>query len=790
MQDAGRDGKKEEMREDVAEHPTTQLSNNDIGPVNQTRPLAGALPVAPRFCCRPKQTAYRGKVDGETLPNNFATGDILAPGVTTGEDDAPCNFAKEGNLALAPAGNFAKVEIRFLELRKLLNVSQRSLYRRIKAGELTPTGRDGTVRGPGAMTFALGALPAEVQAQYWTERAEQSAVQSLDAEQADDALALTKWQKAELTRRVEMVADTKAALAVSGPDEKVKVMKAQALKHGIGLTTLYRYINRAGEGGEKGLIPGRSRKGSARSVFSPELQAWAEAHYLLPTRPSARQVYRAMEDFCHRSGAICPSYGTVAKYLKEYIAPSEAMMAREGVKKWRAFCAPQLIRDYADADVNEVWVADTRQMDTFVNHPVTGEIVRPRLVCIGDIHSARLVAYRFVPREAPMARDIACAFRDGVMRCGSPPLFFQTDNGKDYRAELLWGGEDEAACLAALGVQPKMALPFSPNSKPIESWFNYIACGVENLFPAHSGRDAKEKPDITTRQLADGVALQWGDYVDRMTGWIEKRNRQHPVGERPCPPNWYYGEEGDIATWDRRPTGDLPPRPPRYSHDWDLATLDLLLNKVVSRTVNQNGIWLNRRLYYTPRLAWHVNRTVTVYYDEGDLRSIRVKVRDEQDRDKWIMLEVPERQKTGWDSRREDTRLAIAQRAQDEWAVRKAVLGRQVTRAAMLDEASVDPTGAIGAAYRSAGTGKVINLRDVRDNLPPEDFEKLVDLAREKDKVQESAPEDEDSDKTSSSEAQETGSAAAPRKILGQDGLKLVEMDLAMLRKQNEQREE
>lgn len=200
---------------------------------------------------------------------------------------------------------------------------------------------------------------------------------------------------------------------------------------------------------------------------------------------------------------LTPNHRKTVNRLLKHVPPQMVLYARKGYREWRAQYGLFVVRE-RPLLVNESWQGDHHKFDLFVRVTIHKEqhgkvfekelAVRPTLTAWMDSATGCMVGW--VISVMPNSDTIAEAFcRAAVLTPGSPfrslPLAVIVDCGKDYKSKLL---EDTASelckcepedtflnkrfaglgILPALGVEVNHALPFHPQSKPIERCFGTI----------------------------------------------------------------------------------------------------------------------------------------------------------------------------------------------------------------------------------------------------------------------------------------------------------------------------
>jgi hypothetical protein len=397
---------------------------------------------------------------------------------------------------------------------------------------------------------------------------------------------------------------------------------AYAKHHRVPLSSLYRWAARF-DGTAASLI---------RSVADRRSSSYIQARqtavdlYLRPEKPSPEQVYRALRA---TMGEGAPSRATVYRWLaSEEIPAGMATYLRRGEKAYRDTCEPIRRRDWSRIPVNDTWVGDHHELDLLVILP-DGGIGRPWLTAWQDAHSRALVGYTV--NEKPNAMEIGLALRAGILPKDDEP--FQgvparvyVDNGKDYRSKLLNGTtvpvfrQEQAdpvwGLFGHLGIKTAFCEPYHGKSKPVERLFGTLEKGWVCLMRGYCGRSPQYRPD----QLeADVKATQL---------WLASGGLK---GERRLMTWWEMEVEiaEAIRAYNRRPHSQLgytggAYRTPAEAYAAGLGssvrmpvreTLDVLILPSATRKVRNEGIQLDRKLYWHPDLIPLIGQEVEIRFD-------------------------------------------------------------------------------------------------------------------------------------------------------------------------------
>ena len=227
---------------------------------------------------------------------------------------------------------------------------------------------------------------------------------------------------------------------------------------------------------------------------------------------------------------LVPNHRKTINRLLMHIPPQMILFARKGYREWRAQYGLFTIRD-RPLLVNESWQGDHHKFDLFVRITIRKEskgriyekeiAVRPTLTAWLDSATGCFVGW--VISIMPNSDTIAEAFcRAAVLTPGVPfrglPQSVIVDCGKDYKSKLLEDAPEELSkCLTeetelnkrfsglgllpALGVSVYHALPYHPQSKPIERYFKTLEEKWICKLPGWCHNSITDRPDSFQKKL-------------------------------------------------------------------------------------------------------------------------------------------------------------------------------------------------------------------------------------------------------------------------------------------------
>lgn len=227
------------------------------------------------------------------------------------------------------------------------------------------------------------------------------------------------------------------------------------------------------------------------------------ALYLRPEKPSFAACFLQLQAIAKEEGWTLPPKRTLERRFLDDVPRTVVVMKREGEEAIDNLFPAQK-RDRATFHAMEAINADGHVWDVFVKNE-DGEVFRPVMCAIQDLHSNKIVAWRI---GRTLGADLVrLAFADMFRDFGIPSMCW-LDNGREFAAKLVTGGtatryrfkvkEDEPlGFLPALGVDVKWTKPYRGQSKPIERAFRDMADHIAKhpaFAGAYTGHNTSSKP--------------------------------------------------------------------------------------------------------------------------------------------------------------------------------------------------------------------------------------------------------------------------------------------------------
>lgn len=418
-------------------------------------------------------------------------------------------------------------------------------------------------------------------------------------------------------------AETFASASVRSGGQRMAALAAFCQQANVAVRSLQRWMRQYKHKGIAGLV---DQRGAVVTEDTISDAAWKEflSLYLDPRQPSVKQCFNVVS-FINRQqdrGWTLPSLRRMQQLVNERIPLPVMVLHREGQAAYDAKCAPYIQTDMDSIEAGSVWIGDHHQFDCWVLF--RGNWIRPWITAWEDMRSRTIVGWQMT--AAPNSTTILQAFRRGCQRFG-PPDAVKIDNGKDYDSEL-WTGTTKqrrrlevqldttniAGLYALMNVSVSFAIPYHPQAKAIERWFDTLEGQFVRTMPTYCGKDTARRPEGLAEYLASARAMddamEMDEFSGRVAEYIELYNRTPHTGR---------GMEGatPLEVLARR-------RSRRMISDETLALLCQVWTgelKVGKNGVQVKGLWYGQ---YDAVLMLHQGRPVRCAYDPDDMSRVRV----------------------------------------------------------------------------------------------------------------------------------------------------------------------
>lgn len=441
-----------------------------------------------------------------------------------------------------------------------------------------------------------------------------------------DEVAADKLADAQRKAGIVAEAGKFVAAAVREGSNRSNALAAFCSSKQIGHGTLYRWMADWKQEGIEGLIDSRGKGKFETDTISGDAWEWFKSAWLDSRQPTVKTVWQALQfhNQQHNKGWVIPSLRTMYDQIEKRIPLPVQVLHRQGQAAYEARCAPYILTDPDSIEPGSVFIGDHHELDIKIQH--RGKWTRPWLTAWEDRRSRTIVGHTI--SLSPNQTTIMLAFKQACEKYG-PPDAVKIDNGRDYDSEM-WTGttkrrrrvlgkgylDESAVCgiYAMMNIAVSFAIPYHPQSKPIERFFATLESQFCKAFPTYCGSKTDRKPEdhqefLGTRKAADGAYTieTLAPMVDR---YIAAYNSTAHTGQ---------GMEG------RSPNEVMATRKSRR------VLVDGVLDLICrvwsgELTVGKNGVqfkglWFGQ---YSTALLMHQGRKVRVSYDPGDLTSVQV----------------------------------------------------------------------------------------------------------------------------------------------------------------------
>ena len=162
-----------------------------------------------------------------------------------------------------------------------------------------------------------------------------------------------------------------------------------------------------------------------------------------------------------------------------------------------------------------------------------GTVARPFIIVWRDVRSRVVLGVKGCLN--PNAETALAALHMALERAGTAPDFAKLDNGREYAAKAMTGGQatryrgkikddDVVGVLTHLGVTVKWSEPGRGQDKPIESWWNYGANRADKFFEgSYTGSSVALKPEGSSSKNAIPIEI----YQAKVNEIYERFNNEH-----------------------------------------------------------------------------------------------------------------------------------------------------------------------------------------------------------------------------------------------------------------------
>ena len=553
----------------------------------------------------------------------------------------------------------------------LLKVRPSTIIRRIEKGVLparTPEEMPFTYDGKSNYEVRLDALPQRLQYQYLFAHLPKQDICSVDLVSPRSALG-NIW----LDEFLDIASIIHDATVIRqnhhSTGKTTEELRSLAIRHGISLATLYRLLGKPSSDGVSTLytdpfylrdhLPRTMCLWSCDFAFALYLDSssdYSQNDILSEFEKKRNNVPCAQCPYYPTNttttdNIVCPApkeYMPVPNHRKtinrllKHIPPQMIVYARKGYREWRAQFGLFVTRE-RPLLVNESWEGDHHKFDLFVRITIRKEsgskiyekeiAVRPTLTAWMDSATGCFVGW--VITVMPNSDTIVEAFcRAAVLSPGSSfhglPQTVIVDCGKDYKCSLLedipvnlsipsdtmlnrrFGG---MGILPALGVDIQHALPYHPQSKPIERYFGILEEKWISKLPGWCRNSITERPVSFQKELTallenkELLTLEEFASLFQSTILPEYHNTVDSETTIPDIPGWNLSQSS-MTPFQRY---DQLEKAKTITPDW--STINILkMHHSAEHKVGRWGIRFCNTYYQADELACIVGETVDILF--------------------------------------------------------------------------------------------------------------------------------------------------------------------------------
>jgi len=315
------------------------------------------------------------------------------------------------------------------------------------------------------------------------------------------------------------------------------------------------------------------------------------------------------------------SVPTLKRWCDDWEKNNKAIwtQARLGSKAVQETIVKTIYRDNNLLNVGDVWVADGHVLAFDILNPKTGKAQRMTMIMVYDWASRYPVGATLAYTED--SQHIQIAFRNACLNWGGVPKYVYLDNGKAFRSKLFheqWEAHDLEAEMGGifprLGIQVAFAESYNAKAKIIERFFKTFQERFERFISSFRGASIADKPATLMRNE------KWAKKMFETTPpTIEEAMQMIAFFIR-----YMYGESPHGGLNDRKPwdvySGSLVPDDRKIAP----KRLNFLMMSSVRKTLRNNGIVLNKLMYWDSALIEHIGKEILIRYDLADARWIIV----------------------------------------------------------------------------------------------------------------------------------------------------------------------
>jgi len=354
---------------------------------------------------------------------------------------------------------------------------------------------------------------------------------------------------------------------------------------------------------------------------------YLEQHFLMklllsPQKIKIGSAIVTLKSYARLGSLESPSsIPTLRRWCEDYMRNNPAVwtQARQGSKAVAEEIVKTIKRDNELLKVGQVWVADGHTLAFDIVNPKTGKAQRMTMIMVFDWASRYPVGAALAYTED--SQHIQIAFRNAILNWGGVPKYVYLDNGKAFRSKLFnekWQDHDLTSDLAGifprLGIEVAFAESYNAKAKIIERFFKTFQEQFERFISSFRGASVADKPATLMRNEK----------------WAKKLYEANPptLEEAMQMIGFYirkmYGETPHSGLGGKTPWSVYSAVKPPAERKIEAKRLNFLMMTEKRKTLRNNGIVLNKLMYWDTKLMEHIGKEVIIRYDMADLRWIVV----------------------------------------------------------------------------------------------------------------------------------------------------------------------
>lgn len=465
----------------------------------------------------------------------------------------------------------------------LLNKNVRTIQRLCKKDKFVTRILPAKGRGGKKIEILLSSLPEEAIARYHHLEPVRNEVEEMEG--------FSKKQKADANNKawiLELYRKRDRGMTVD------QFLEWYNQEHGGTVTkaNLFQWQRKLKKGGPAALVDHRGEYKRGTTSIPDEAWDYFYALYMTQQKRGVQLCY----DYTRKEYPDIPSVYAFHRRVKTI--PQYALIRyREGENALRDIL-PSMDRDKKDVKSNDIWFSDHHRIDVFTLTADGSRLCRLWLTVFFDARSDKVVSY--ICRNAdPDAAVIKQALRKGMETHGIPrELYF--DNGKDYRSKA-FQQDFPLSIVHQLGIGNIYATPYHGQAKPVERFFRTFEERFGKMFPAYTGKDAKNRPE--QMQVPDKKIKAYATTIEQFQAALD--NYMEDYNQTPS-----RGKDMDGKTPNEVYYQNLAAK----REVVDRKALALLCGTFETRTVHKNGITFRHRDYWNEKLLPFLNQRVIINF--------------------------------------------------------------------------------------------------------------------------------------------------------------------------------